>query len=208
MTVYCGHMVFGGQLLGRLRRTRLFGEVVRFMMVGGIATAVAFVLFNGLVHGFFMGAGPMNGQPIPAYIIANTVGMLISYDLSRRWTFRHRVSEHADGGFTAYVVINAVTMLLPVACLYVTRSVIGWDSAIADNLSANVVGVLLGQIARFFLFRKFVFGRPIRYTEVYGSVEEEAAALEAAARATVLMTPERREPVSGSTEQARRDRAG
>ena len=48
-------MVFGGQLLGRLRRTRLLGEAVRFMMVGGIATAVAFVLFNGLVHGFFMG---------------------------------------------------------------------------------------------------------------------------------------------------------
>ncbi|MER7609734.1 GtrA family protein [Nocardioides sp. NPDC127503] len=202
-------MVFGGQLLGRLRRTRLFGEVVRFMMVGGIATAVAFVLFNGLVHGFFMGAGPMNGQPIPAYIIANTVGMLISYDLSRRWTFRHRVSDHADGGFTAYVMINAVTMLLPVGCLYVTRSVIGWDSAIADNLSANVVGVLLGQIARFFLFRKFVFGRPIRYTQVYGSVEEEAAALKAAAGgATVLMTPERRESVTGSTEPATRDRAG
>lgn len=201
-------MVFGGQLLGRLRRTRLLGEVVRFMMVGGIATAVAFVLFNGLVHGFFMGAGPMNGQPIPAYVIANTVGMLISYELSRRWTFRHRVSDHADGGFTAYVIINAVTMLLPVGCLYVTRSMLDWDSAIADNLSANVVGVLLGQIARFFLFRKFVFGRPIRYTEVYGSVEEEAAALRAASEdGVVLARRERPEPLTGSTDPATRDRA-
>ena len=200
-------MVFGGQLLGRLRRTRLFGEVVRFMMVGGIATAAAFVLFNGLVHGFFMGAGPMNGQPIPAYIIANTVGMVISYDLSRRWTFRHRVSDHPDGGFTAYVVINAVTMLLPIACLYLTRSVFGWDSAIADNLSANVIGVLLGQIARFFLFRKFVFGRAIRYTQVYGSVEEEAAALGKADGTTIRMAPDRRERVSGSTDRATHDRA-
>jgi putative flippase GtrA len=201
-------MVFGGQLQGRLRRTRLFGEVVRFMMVGGIATAVAFVLFNGLVHGFFMGAGPMNGQPIPAYVIANTVGMLISYELSRRWTFRHRVSDHPDGGFTAYVVINAVTMLLPVGCLYLTRSVFGWDSAIADNLSANVVGVLLGQVARFFLFRKFVFGRPIRYTQVYGSVEEEAAALGAVESVPLLVVPESRERITGSTDQATRDRAG
>ncbi|GGR49769.1 putative flippase GtrA [Nocardioides luteus] len=204
-------MVFGGRLLGRLRRTRLFGEVIRFMMVGGIATAAAFVLFNGLVHGFFFGAGPMNGQPIPAYVIANTVGMLISYDLSRRWTFRHRVSDHPDGGFTAYVVINAVTMLLPIACLYVTRNMFGWDSAIADNVSANVVGVLLGQVARFFLFRKFVFGRPIRYTQVYGSVEEEAAALGFTDDKTVMMAPERRETrqvVSGSTDRATHDRAG
>ena len=201
-------MVFGGQLLGRLRRTRLFGEVVRFMMVGGIATAVAFVLFNGLVHGFFLGAGPMNSQPIPAYVIANTVGMLISYDLSRRWTFRHRVSDHPDGGFTAYVVINAVTMLLPIACLYLTRSVFGWDSAIADNLSANVIGVLLGQIARFFLFRKFVFGRPIRYTQVYGSVEEEAAALGRVEGAPLLVPQESRERISGSRARATRDRAG
>ncbi|TQL70096.1 putative flippase GtrA [Nocardioides albertanoniae] len=204
-------MAFGGQLLDRLRRTRLFGEVIRFMMVGGIATAVAFVMFNGLVHGFFLGAGPMNGQPIPAYIIANTVGMVISYDLSRRWTFRHRVSEHPDGGFTAYVVINAVTMLLPVACLYLTRNVIGWDSAIADNLSANVVGVLMGQVARFFLFRKFVFAKPIRYTQVYGSVEEQAAARESAADAdsegTVLVAPEPRARIIGSTDRATHDRA-
>jgi putative flippase GtrA len=201
-------MVFGGQLLGRLRRTRLLGEAVRFMMVGGIATAVAFVLFNGLVHGFFRGAGPMNGQPIPAYVIANTVGMLISYELSRRWTFRHRTSDHADGGFTAYVVINAVTMLLPIGCLYVTRSVLGWDSAIADNVSANVVGVIMGQIARFFLFRKFVFGRPIRYTQVYGSVEEEAAELGSVDGGTLLVTSDHRERFSGSTDPATRDRAG
>ena len=191
-------MVFGGRLLGRLLRTRLFGEVIRFMMVGGIATAAAFVLFNGLVHGFFFGAGPMNGQPIPAYVIANTVGMLISYDLSRRWTFRHRVSDHPDGGFTAYVVINAVTMLLPIACLYVTRNMFGWDSAIADNVSANVVGVLLGQVARFFLFRKFVFGRPIRYTQVYGSVEEESLALDSVG-GSGLLAAEQDERVSDSS---------
>lgn len=200
-------MAFGGELLDRLRRTRLFGEVVRFMMVGGIATAVAFVLFNGLVHGFFFGAGPMNGQPIPAYIIANTVGMLISYDLSRRWTFRHRASDHPDGGFTAYVVINAITMLLPVACLYVTRTVLGWDSAIADNVSANVVGVLMGQIARFFLFRRFVFGSPIRYTPVYDSREEESAALDSTSRKIVL-AQERGELITDSKSEATRGRVG
>lgn len=141
------------------------------MAVGGIATSVAFVLFNLFLHGMFVTDAWMPDHPITAYVIANTVGMLISYDLSRRWTFADRASSHPDGGFTAYIVINVVTMLLPIGCLWLTRHVLGLADPISDNLSANVVGVLLGQGARFYLFRRFVFGRPIRYTEVYGALE-------------------------------------
>lgn len=141
------------------------------MAVGGIATAASFVLFNLFLHGLFFTDAWMPDHPIMDYVIANTVGMLISYDLSRRWTFAHRVSNHPDGGFTAYVVINVVTMLLPVGCLWLSRHALGLSDPISDNVSANVIGVLLGQGARFYLFRTFVFGRPIRYTEVYGAIE-------------------------------------
>jgi hypothetical protein len=33
----------------------------------------------------------------------------------------------------------------------------GWDSALADNISANVVGLALGTAFRFWSYRKFVF---------------------------------------------------
>ena len=143
------------------------GEVGRFMAVGGIATSVAFVLFNLLAHGLVVVGPVMHDHPIMAYIIANTVGMLISYELSRRWTFRDRRSDHPDGGFTAYVLINVLTMTIPVACLWINRNVLGLSDPISDNIAANVIGILLSQVARFFLFRSLVFRRPIRYTEVY-----------------------------------------
>lgn len=152
-------------------------EVGRFMAVGGISTTVAFLLFNFLLHGFNPDSHALlSGHPIWAYVIANSVGMVISYELSRSWAFRHRPPRHADGGRTAYVLINVVTMSLPVFCLWFSRNVLGLDSPLADNLAANVIGLAGGLVARFALFRRFVFHRPISIVEIYDDPEEEPEA--------------------------------
>jgi putative flippase GtrA len=148
------------------RTRRLIAEAGRFMVVGGAATTVAFVLFNLAVHG----PGSTNllrDHPVSAYVLANSVGMAVSYHLSRYWVFRHRPPRHADGGLTAYVVINVVTMTIPVTCLILSRHALGLADPISDNVSANAIGLLLGQAARFYLFRRFVFHRPISLVEVY-----------------------------------------
>ena len=140
---------------------RLLTEIGRFMAVGGIATFAAFVIFNFLVHGLYLTDDPwLNGHPVTAFVIANFVGMMISYRLSRYWTFKHRPPQAADGGRTAYFVINTVTMLIPMACLWISRNVLGLDDAVSDNLAGVVIGSLLGQAARFHLFREYVFQKP------------------------------------------------
>jgi len=141
---------------------RLLTEIGRFMAVGGIATFAAFVTFNFLVHGLYLTGDPwLTGHPVTAFVIANFVGMVISYRLSRYWTFKHRPPQHADGGRTAYFVINVVTMLIPMACLWMSRNVLGLDDPDSDNLSGVVIGTLLGQVARFSLFRTYVFQKPV-----------------------------------------------
>ena len=87
--------------------------------------------------------------------------MVISYRGRRLWAFRDRPARHADGGVIAFVVINLATMIIPITCLWISRGVLGLDDPLSDNLSANVVGLMLGRGARFFLFRDFVFQRPI-----------------------------------------------
>lgn len=61
------------------------------------------------------------------------------------------------GGRVAFFVINTVTMGIPLLCLAVSRYVLDLDSALADNVAANVVGLALGTAARFWAFRRFVF---------------------------------------------------
>jgi putative flippase GtrA len=144
------------------RWQRFLAEVGRFLAVGGLATIVALFLFNLLVHGYTTAhEAPLADHVILAYVLANTAGMLISYRGSRSWAFRDRPPRQADGGRLAFLVINVVTMTLPIGCLWFSRNVLGLDDPISDNVSANVIGLAMGLVARFYLFRRFVFRRPV-----------------------------------------------
>lgn len=142
-------------------------EASRFLAVGGVATAVAFVVFNALVHGYGTGPEPLlGGHPYLGYVLANTLGMVVSYRGSRSWVFRDRPPRTADGGRTAFLLINAVTMLIPIGCLWASRDLLGLDDPVSDNVAANVVGLSLGLVARFSLFRTYVFQRPLHLPEL------------------------------------------
>jgi putative flippase GtrA len=149
------------------RLPHLAVEIGRFMVTGGLSTLVSVSLFNFLVHGLYLTSSPwLATQPLTALVIANLVGMMVSYRLSRYWTFRHRQPVHADGGRTAFFLINVVTLPLAVGTLWFSRHVLGLTDPVADNLSGNVIGALIGQVARFYLFRTYVFSKPVSVVEV------------------------------------------
>lgn len=141
------------------RARRISGEAAKFSAVNAAATVVAIVLFNLLVHGVagLYTPGPLNGWPVTSWFLANCVGMVISYYGSRHYAFRHRRPSGPAGGAVRYAVVNLASFVIPMACLWVTRNGLHWDSALADNLSANVVGAVLGMLFRFWAFRRFVF---------------------------------------------------
>ena len=135
----------------------LLGEVVRFLTVGGVATLVALAGFNVLAHGLLVGRAPLADRPITAYVVANAAAGVVAYAGMRAWAFRDR--QVADtGGLVRFFGIGAVTMAVPVLCLWVSRHLLGLTGPLADNLAANVVGLGLGVGARFWLFRRYVFG--------------------------------------------------
>jgi len=146
--------------MGR-RLSRLTSEVAKFLTVGGVATLVALLIFNVLVHGFvWLSPGPLHRWPLTSYVLANLVGMVVSYRGSRSWAFRHREVVGAAGGRLAFFVINTVTMGIPLLFLAASRYLLHFDDVVADNVAANVVGLGLGTAARFWAFRRFVFVRP------------------------------------------------
>lgn len=147
--------------MGR-RMQHLAAEVAKFLTVGGAATLVAFVIFNGLVHGYFGGPGPMHGEPLVAYVIANTAGMLLSYRGSRSWAFRHREAAGPTGGRVMFFVINLVSMVIPLGCLSFSRYVLHLNDPVSDNIAANGVGLVLGTFARFVAIRQLIFRNPVQ----------------------------------------------
>lgn len=161
--------------MGR-RIQHFLGEVTKFLTVGGVATLVALVVFNGLVHGSFGGPGPLNEDPLLAFVLANTLGMFVSYRGSRSWAFRHREAVGPAGGRVLYFAINTASMVIPLACLSFSRYVLHRDDAVSDNISANVVGLVLGTVARFWAFRQFIFVSPARAKTRRGRPQVDADA--------------------------------
>ena len=149
------------------RWRRILTEAYRFLAVGGLATIVAFLIFNFLLHGFSTTwDAPLAGHPYLAFAIANLIGMVVSYRGSRSWVFKDRPPRTADGGRLMFILINLGTMLIPMACLWFSRNVLGLDDPVSDNVAANVVGLFLAMVARFYLFRTLVFRRPVHLADL------------------------------------------
>jgi putative flippase GtrA len=143
------------------RAGRLLGEVVRFLSVGGLATLVSFVGFNALVHGLFLGQAPLSRAPVLALVLVNFAAGWVAYVGMLTWAFRDRDVVDPVAGMVSFFALGALTMVIPVVCLWVSRYVLGLTSPVADNVSANVVGLALGAATRFWVFRRYVFDQVV-----------------------------------------------
>ncbi len=126
-------------------------RVAKFSVVGLIAFGVDFLVFN-LLRPESLGLGP-----IWAKIISVTLATLVAWIGSRYWTFRDGRNRSATREAVWFFVVNAIGLLIAMACLWVSHYVLGFRSALADNISANVVGVGLGNIFRYLMYRLVVY---------------------------------------------------
>ena len=133
----------------------IWRELAKFGIVGLAALVIDIGLFN--VLRFAGGEGPMFDRPISSKIISVAVATTFAYFGNRYWTFRQRGRSNMGREYLMFFGLNAVALLIAISCLWLSLYVMGWDSALADNISANVVGLGLGTTFRFWSYRKFVF---------------------------------------------------
>ncbi len=143
----------------RLRRERQGQgvEIVRFLTVGGMNWVVDLAVFN-LVRVLSEGR-----WILVAKICAVAVATLFSWILNRHWTFAAYATDTPGREFAGFLVVNVLGMLPPLACLGISHYLLGLVGPLADNVSANVIGLVLGTILRYVGYRSFVFtGSPPR----------------------------------------------
>ena len=140
-------------LLERLRRA--IPEVSKFLTVGAVAYIVDVGLFNLLR---FAGEGAVLAEkPITAKAISTVAAILVAYFGNKTWTYGDREGHHVSKEILLFFVINGVAMVLSLGCLAISHYALGLDSPLADNISANIIGIGLGTIFRFYCYRRFVF---------------------------------------------------
>jgi putative flippase GtrA len=131
-------------------------ELGKFFSVGALAYVVGVGGFNILVH---LENAPLASKPLTASIISGIVSIFVAYLGNRHWTWRDRARSGARREMSLFFIINGFALIFNVVCLAVSRYVLGFESALADNIAANVIGVGLGTLFRFWSYRTIVFKR-------------------------------------------------
>ena len=140
------------------RRTHAIFQLGRFGVVGVIAFVVDVGLFNALR--FAGGEGPLFRWVLGAKVISSAAATVVSWLGNRYWTFRHTRREQARHEFLLFVLMCTIGLAISLACLALSHYVLGFTSPLADNISANVIGLALGTAFRFYAYRTWVFSAP------------------------------------------------
>ncbi|MEU6861134.1 GtrA family protein [Glycomyces sp. NPDC046736] len=134
------------------------GELSRFAGVGGSAYLIDLGLFNLLYLGF-------DWADWSAKIVSTVIATTLAFLGNRHWTWRdRRGSAAAHRQYVLYFFFNGIGLLIALGCLWANSGLAQvwpqyFGSDLAVNLAANVVGVGLATVFRFYAYRTWVFPR-------------------------------------------------
>ena len=138
------------------KESKLHVEASRYVVVGSFALILDVGVFNLLIFSTFW-------QEIPSYslsakIVSSGIAITVAFFGHKYWTFKGRSgSNNSNKQLVLFVLVNIVGLSIGLICLYTSREVLGFTSPLADNISANVIGLILGTTFRFLASRKWVF---------------------------------------------------
>jgi putative flippase GtrA len=130
-------------------------EVGKFGVVGAVCYLVDIGIFNLWLNA--------TNEPISAKVVATVIAATAAFVGNRFWTWRDRERSSLPREYARYFGFNLVGLIMTVVCLWVSHYGLGsvWPAVfanrLADNISANVIGVGLASAFRFWAYRRFVF---------------------------------------------------
>ncbi len=135
---------------------RLVAQLIRFGLVGGVGFIIDAGIFNLLCLTVLSPQKVEHGS-IYAKIISTTLAIIFNWIGNRYWTFGDRRRPHIAREGLEFALVSAGGLLIGLACLWVSHYVLGFTSLLADNISTNAIGLVLGTTFRFWLYRVWVF---------------------------------------------------
>lgn len=134
----------------------LIAQFTRFGLVGLVGLVVDVGLFN-LLSVTVLRPDDVHEGPIIAKVISTSVAILCNWMGNRHWTFRaHRGRQLLREGIE-FGLVSVGGMLIGLFCLWISHYVLGFDNLLADNIAGNVIGLGLGTLFRFTLYKLWVF---------------------------------------------------
>jgi putative flippase GtrA len=135
---------------------RLVAQLARFGVVGAVGFVVDTGIFN-LLRATVFNPEEVHSGPFWAKVVSTTVAIFVNWMGNRYWTFRDQRRAVATREGIEFVVVSLGGMVISLGCLGISHYVLGLTSALADNVSGNVIGLVLGTVFRFWLYKVWVY---------------------------------------------------
>jgi len=131
------------------RFASLVHELAKFGSIG----AIAFVLDTSLLNlcNVVIGLGPLTSK-----VVATTISTTFAYLGNRYWTFRHREQSGLGREYFLFFLLNGIALLFGMLTIGFTTYTLGLQDTLSFNI-ANIVGVGLGTLFRYWSYKKWVF---------------------------------------------------
>ncbi len=134
----------------------LLGQLARFGVVGLIGLVVDIGVFN-LLRATILAPENVHEGPVIAKIISTSLAILANWLGNRHWTFRAERRSQVMREAVEFILVSVGGMAIALGCLWVSHYLLGYTSLLADNISSNGVGLVLGTAFRFAFYRQWVF---------------------------------------------------
>lgn len=135
---------------GQARMPGPSAEVMRFALTGVAAYATDVLVFNIALLG-------LNANPLAAKAASSVAAIAVAFVGSLYYTWPDAPRMTTWRAVAAFVAISVGAAGVQGLSLWGSHQVLGLTSALADNISANVIGMGLATVLRFWAFRRFVF---------------------------------------------------
>jgi dolichol-phosphate mannosyltransferase len=130
-----------------------FSQVLTFLAVGAVGYVVDVVAFNA-----FRVFEPFRSlDPAYARTLAVVLAILVNYIGNRSYTWRDVPSQDRRRELALFFGFSVIGFGFSLVALLVSHDLLGYTSQLADNVSANVIGLGLGAVFRFWTYQRFVF---------------------------------------------------
>lgn len=135
-------------------RERMLRSALKFGVVGLLGYAIDVGIFNLLRVGLL---GPALEAPLAAKAISVTIATLVSWLGNRLWTFRDDRRHNVALELLEFAAIALAGLGIGLLCLWISHYLLGFTTLLADNISANVVGLVLSTTFRYLMYRFWVY---------------------------------------------------
>lgn len=134
----------------------LLRQMAGFLGVGGIGFLVDIGTFN-ILRATLFDPQHVAGGALLAKAVSTLVAVAVNWVGNRHLTFRRERGARLGPEALRFLAASLLGSSVSLACLAISHYVLGLSSAVADNLSANVIGLALGTVLRFVMYRTWVF---------------------------------------------------